>query len=148
MGMYTKLNVKIELDDNHPDYDKAVAILCHMLYFDNCHIHEYTTHFKHELFKTRRWEGMMHSSSAYFGVHDPSYLKDGTIYADFDMKNYDQEIEKFLDWIYPLSRSRGVVGTYRYEESEVDSQVVFGERGFELIEKESEEIVRGDIRFF
>ena len=36
----------------------------------------------------------------------------------FNLKNYDQEIEKFLDWLCPYIQTEGYIGTYWYEEQE------------------------------
>lgn len=127
MGMYTQLKATIKLDYNHDDVDKVIKVLCHMLYAENIDIDNEISYFKHPLFETSRWDWMLNGSSAYFDEHEPSYLRDYVLYLDFDMKNYDNEIQKFLDWIRPYSVSRGKIGTYRYEEQENDSWVIFDE---------------------
>lgn len=67
----------------------------------------------HDLFRTHRWTWMLNGTSAYFpgergpilarpilyGRHEtelPTLLSVG-----FSIKNYDSEIEKFLDWLTP-----------------------------------------------
>lgn len=132
MGMYTKLKVEIELDHSKRDFRKVVDVLCYMLYtskYDDGAPPESARYFNHPLFETSRWSWMFRSSSCYFDGHEPSYLKDHTLHVDFDMKNYDNEIQKFLDWIRPYSSSVGDVGIYQYEEDEQETRVVFTENG-------------------
>lgn len=60
----------------------------------------------HPLFSTRRWHFMLRSDSDYF--HEDSRrliqeLEDGNYYLSVlsNFKNYDDEINQFLDWIQP-----------------------------------------------
>lgn len=131
MGMYTKLKVEIELDHSKKDFHKVVEVLCFMLYTSGRDTvkPESVNHFNHPLFETSRWDWMFRCSSFYFDEHEPSYLRNHTLYVDFDIKNYDNEIQKFLDWIRPYSSSVGDVGVYQYEEDEQETRVIFTENG-------------------
>lgn len=127
MGMYTKLKVEIELDHSKKDFHKVVDVLCYMLY--NTIKPESVNYFNHPLFETSRWDWMFRSSSFYFDEHEPSYLRNHTLHVDFDINNYDNEIQNFLDWIRPYSSSVGDVGIYQYEEDEQETRVIFTENG-------------------
>lgn len=120
MGMYTELVMAIELKQ---DISKDVMdVLWYMLGDsedeDNLRIPP------HDLFKTDRWNFMLRSDSYYFdGVTDSKMRKDFingffTLNIRCNLKNYDDEIEKFVDWIRPYSNTTGFVGYKRYEEND------------------------------
>ena len=69
----------------------------------------------HPLFKCDRWQQV---GSAYFDDHPPPTWDEVTLAVEFDMKNYCDEIEKFLDWLRPyIDEPAGTeVATVRYEE--------------------------------
>lgn len=136
--MYTKLTVDLRLDENNKHYEKVKNVLNMMLVDEERDIDKEIKFFGHPFFETRRWEGMFSSSSSYFDDHDDGFLLNNRLYVDFDMKNYDNEIQKFLDWIHPYTTSRGKVGVYRYEEYMVDSDVIFNDGGFVINSREEE----------
>ena len=75
---------------------------------------------------------MLNCCSAYFDHFPYSHLvKDNCIpnwyyfAVDSDLKNYHGEIEKFIDWIKPLSRSKGFVGYWQYEEDDEPHLIYF-----------------------
>lgn len=116
MGMYTELNIAVEFKKNTPqDIITAVQYMV-----DN----NYSDEFKkdHELFKTDRWDWMLRSGGSYYFDAKPSLTFSldeitGTYFLTVinNIKNYDQEWEKLLDYIAPHVND-GYVGTYRYEE--------------------------------
>ncbi|MFA5760512.1 MAG: hypothetical protein WC877_01965 [Dehalococcoidales bacterium] len=84
----------------------------------------------HKFFNTPRWKWMFHCSSYYFGVNESSskmwyddISKDYRISVRSNLKNYDDEIELFLEWIHPyVNHGTGYNNLYAivtYEESEV-----------------------------
>ena len=86
----------------------------------------------HPLFKTARWDWMMHGQSCYFDeLTDSKLLYDETfgeyyLSVAFNIKNYNDEIQKFLDWIEPYMRTTGFIGYTRYEECE-DPALIYHE---------------------
>ena len=121
MGMYTELNIAVRLKLS----DNALEILEFMTgQSDN---EDFELPF-HPLFMsgTDRWKYMLYCESAYFDHTTCSSLVNQKDFADEDMervlnvrcdlKNYNDEIENFLDWIYPYSKTKGFIGYMRYEE--------------------------------
>ena len=83
----------------------------------------------HPLFDCRRWRFLMRMSSAYFD-DDPSaavVMWEGQwrVLSVANIKNYDGEIEKFIDWLRPyVDANPGEVWVeYRYEESSATTKV-------------------------
>lgn len=79
----------------------------------------------HPLFKTTRWDRLFASCSSYFVPRSVCLLEYDEIGGYWvlilraDLKNYEGEIEKFIDWIDPyLDLLPGeLVGYSRYEET-------------------------------
>lgn len=74
----------------------------------------------HKFFRCERWFMIGRCSSCY---HIPSALSfyDGTyLFSRSDLKDYDNEIYLFLDWLYPSidEEDDRILGWYWYEESE------------------------------
>lgn len=104
MGMYTELIFSAELDGNLPaEVNRILRFMC-------------TGEDKpdklpeHELFKTGRWSSLFRGSSYYFVDTIPPIFRYDEIGEDWrlttraNLKNYDREIEKFIDWIKPYVR--------------------------------------------
>lgn len=80
---------------------------------------------EHPLFKTPRWQFLFSCSSYYFvprSVCKFEYDEIGkywVLISRADLKNYDDEIAKFIDWIEPyLDVEPGeMIGYSRYEET-------------------------------
>lgn len=119
MGMYTRLYLTCNLDKAD---DTDMAILARMA--DGTANQDMIPSSKqHKLFETESWSFMLRCNSAYFDHVANSRVVnnefDGKILvADCNLKNYSGEIEAFLDWVKPLSTTRGFVGFYQYEEAE------------------------------
>lgn len=117
MGMYTEFHFNAEVQDD----DDVLAVLRYMV--DDGP--EPAPLPNHLLFSTGRWRRMLRGDSYYFDADTHSTLR-----ADYqggqylcircNLKNYDGEIEKFIDWITPhLKKHEGdFLGFYRYEETE------------------------------
>ena len=116
--MYTELFISARIVDDK----KVISILKYMIR----EIEEPPELPSHDLFKLAdRWQHMLIGSSYYFvprSVHLLEYDNIGRYWCFInrsDFKNYDNEIELFIDWIRPYLRDRdGDMFAYsRYEES-------------------------------
>ncbi len=123
MGMYTEAIFKFELT-SPPDNVRNVI---EYLFGDREKVPGDLP--DHDFFKCPRWEQVGSMSSFY---HTPFALsqvwspewkhQDMYVFSRFDMKNYNNEIQKFLHWIAPyISSCEDVIGWYWYEESEEPS---------------------------
>lgn len=135
MGMYTELVMGIQLKRNAPD-DVIEMLNCMVLGVEKPDIVP-----THDLFKTNRWNWMFSSSSYYFDGDTHSTLRFDKICNVYvltvrcDLKNYDSEVEKFLDWIAPYSDTCGFVGYTRYEEDDDPKLIYFN--GGKVLYKEA-----------
>jgi len=129
MGMYTEINIGIELRQDVPEM--VVGIIQGML-----RANTYNDTFipplmeDHELFKTARWRHMLISGSYYFDGK-PNYVfryddngNSWYLTVRSNLKNYDDEIRKFLDWIFPYTQSEGFIGYFRYE-NDLDPTLIY-----------------------
>lgn len=119
MGMYTELVLGIKIK---PDPD-VLTVLNYML-GETDHLDERPSH---ELFKTNCWDIMLVCDSYYFDGQTDSKLFKDDLYPESPMyylnvrsnlKNYNSEIEKFLDWLKPYIETDGFLGYTRYEEDD------------------------------
>lgn len=121
MGMYTELVVSTRIFDE----PEVINVLKFMIAtdLDVPEIKEIPTH---PLFETPRWRYMLRSASYYFTPTASSLLEYDKIGKSWsfinrsDFKNYDNEINLFLDWLDPyIDASDGeMIGYSRYEESD------------------------------
>lgn len=116
MGMYTELYLSVRLKKDIPA--EVDQVLRHLF---NEQI-ELDSLPKHEFFDCPRWECIGSMSSFYFAPESlSSYFSAGRskfIISRSDLKNYDSEIEKFLNFLEPYIDA-GVathIGHVRYEE--------------------------------
>lgn len=85
----------------------------------------------HPLFLTSRWKFMLTSDSYYFDGDTHSSFDYDNISNDYgltvrcNLKNYDDEIQKFLDWVIQNSDTQGFVGYTRYETADSPSLIYF-----------------------
>lgn len=95
MGMYTELVLKCSIKKDCPQ--QVVDILNKL--FNGA---EYSGELpKHPFFSCERWDHVGSSHSFYhIPWHDSKYEKD-YIFSRCDLKNYEDEIENFLDWVRP-----------------------------------------------
>ena len=116
MGMYTELNVGVNLKSSTPD--NIIKILDYMLgNNDNDNI-EITNH---PLFSTARWRYMLRCDSCYFGGRTDSSMEYDDVVRNYrlsvrcNLKNYNNEISLFLDFIQPYLNTYGFLGYTRHE---------------------------------
>jgi len=120
MGMYTELHFNAELIKGTPK--QVIDTLRHMTGQDE-HVPDELP--DHPLFRTGRWDYMLQSSSYYFPTSVASSVDyDGIANAHYlrvrcNVKDYDGEIVKFLDWVMPyVFADTECLGYYRYEEDD------------------------------
>lgn len=121
MGMYTELHFNSALKEDTP-----ADVLDVLRYMVGLHGTLVALLPEHQLFQTERWKYMLRGDSYYFDADTHSTLRyDDIANQHFlcircNLKNYSDEIEKFIDWIMPhLDKFPGeFLGFYRYEESE------------------------------
>ncbi len=133
--MYTEFHFNVCLVKDVPK--EVLNTLNYMLLSINerCVMGELVNLPKHPLFLTDRWTYMLRSDSYYFDSDTHSTLRfdrsSGKYYLGIkcNLKNYCQEIQKFLDWIIPYCRYSGgeSLGFYRYEESDTPTLIFYPE---------------------
>ena len=125
--MYTELVLGINLKEDVPN--EVVDILTYMLESDQESLEP--TLPDHNLFRSDRWKFMLRCDSYYFAgfTHSEMYYDDigkqWEINIRCNLKNYDNEIEKFINWISPYVESRGYAGYMRYEECSKPTEIYF-----------------------
>ena len=123
MGMYTALHFNSELSIKK---NSMIADILKYMVGDTKEMPELLP--DHELFKTESWRYMLQMDSYYFDEDTISTLRwddNGDSYylcIRCNLKNYDSEIEKFIDWIMlyldEYKQEGDFLGFYRYEEDE------------------------------
>jgi hypothetical protein len=116
MGMYTEIVVNTMLENLS---EEATAVLDYMAGNDV----EPETLPARPLFSTGRWAILFSCSSYYFVPEShctfryDDIAKAHLLMVRADLKNYDQEIQKFFDWIDPYVEGFGgeFIGYYRHE---------------------------------
>lgn len=122
MGMYTEFHFNVELKKDTPL--EVLRILRFMTGQESFSSEELSLP-DHYLFTLDRWKYMLRTDSYYFPAQTFSKLyldkSFNTYYLNIrcNLKNYNQEIQHFIDWIKPyLQADEGdFLGFYRYEES-------------------------------
>lgn len=71
---------------------------------------------EHEFFKCERWESITCGGSTSSTMIFDTGTKNWKISIRGDLKKYDCEIEKFLDWIVPYIATCGFIGYTKGEE--------------------------------
>lgn len=120
--MYTAIHLASELKKDTPK--EVIEILNFMSRNSN---KEPDILPKHEFFKCERWRFLFTMDSYYFDYHtNCSFEYDGITKSWFlsvtsNLKNYDSEIENFINWIHPyLDKFSGeFLGYTRYEENQI-----------------------------
>lgn len=129
MGMYTELNIGVKICPT----PTVVQKLNYMLGKDTEDVH-----IDHLLFTDQtRWEYMLLCDSYYFdGQADSKLFVDDLIPDEpmyflnvrCNLKNYNEEIEKFMDWLCPYIETEGFLGYKRYEEDD-NPTLIYKENG-------------------
>jgi hypothetical protein len=124
MGMYTEL---IFQGESKPDLPKDIQELFDYFFSDTFELdigqpHSVRKLPDHPFFQCQRWNQIGYMSSHYFTPFALRYTQ-GTswnntkyVFLRCDLKNYDDDIQLFLDWIKPYMVD--YYGWYWYEEDE------------------------------
>ena len=116
MGMYTELNIGVAFKE---DTEQSIIDILKYMLSDSAVEPALPDH---ELFKTHRWTFMLCCDSYYFDGQTDSSLTFDDISNQYylnvrcNLKNYGDEIRKFMDFIQPYLDTRGFLGYTRYEE--------------------------------
>ena len=123
MGMYTELSIDAEIVN-----DKEVIQKLQFMLKDS----DEDIKINHPLFNTERWEHMLICDSSYFDSQTDSnlYKNDSMYFLHIlcNFKNYDNEINLFLDWLCPYIITEGLLGYTRYEMN-YDPTYIYKENG-------------------
>ena len=125
MGMYTELHFNAELKKDVPS--DIVAVLEYMMN----PINKPNNLPDHPFFHTDRWDALFVMDSYYFSADTHSTLRYDDISNSYylcirsNIKNYHDEIGKFIDWIRPYldEGDNNFLGFYRYEETETPTLI-------------------------
>lgn len=118
MGMYTELVLKCEVKKDLPP--EVESVLQRLFGNDNDDV-PYLPLPPHEFFACGRWSAIGRCSSYYHVPFATSRYAEGYIFSRSDLKNYEGEIDKFIDWISPyLKGCDGTcIGWKWYEEDDM-----------------------------
>lgn len=137
MGMYTEVYLAIELKRDTPQ--EIINVLKFLA--EDTHELPFELIPDHPFFKCERWRWLFSMSSAYhpaavinnFWQDDIS--KQWLINIHSSIKNYDQEIQKFCDWIAPYVNAYvndinyAFLGFMRYVENEMPTPIFLSPNG-------------------
>lgn len=124
MGMYTELVLNCKIKKDTPQ--NVIDILLGM--FEDGH-DEPDILPEHEFFSCKRWASVGSCSGFYFVPFKLSSMQklidNYYISTRSDLKNYDGEIEKFIDWLMPyIDGYEGkFLGYIRYEEDDAPTLI-------------------------
>lgn len=105
MGMYTELYINVRFKSDLPE---SVVYALQCMTGDDVDNIDYSKLPKHPLFSTSRWDFMLRCSSYYHKPHSVGKFAYDDICKSYfltnrsDFKNYDNEINLFLDFITPF----------------------------------------------
>lgn len=125
MGMYTEFHYNVELRKDTPE---IITEILQQMISGNGVVKLLPDH---PLFQTSRWSVMLQCDSYYFAATTYCTLQYDDITNLYflnircNLKNYDNEIEKFCDWIRPfIDKEKGdFLGFSRYEETEIPTLI-------------------------
>ncbi len=127
MGMYTELHYNAELKKEVPK--QILDVLAFMVEYENDTPPPHLPSSK--LFGDTRWRYMLTCDSYYFCADTHSTLRFDNIAKSWflcirsNFKNYDNEINLFIEWMDPYLQadSGDFIGFYRYEEDEIPTLI-------------------------
>jgi hypothetical protein len=126
MGMFTEFILNVELKKDVPK--DILDILKYMI--DNSLPKPQLSN--HALFETDRWRFMLQSDSHYFDSDAHSTLRydenSNSYYLNIkcNLKNYNEEIEKFINWIQDYVFTDGFWGYKIYEKNGIPDVIFNG----------------------
>ena len=120
MGMYTELVLKAEVKEGIPQNVKSVL----QFLFNDADMPDDIP--EHEFFACDRWRNIGNSSSYYHVPFALSRYEGNYIFSRSDLKNYADEIDKFVNWLTPyLNEPEGkCIGWSWYEEMDVPTLLI------------------------
>jgi hypothetical protein len=129
MGMYTELVLKCRTKEDTPKEVKEVLDFL----FNGEKIPE--TLPNHPFFSLPRWRAIGSCSSYYHHPQSVNHIsknsnwKEWYIFSRSDLKNYDGEIEAFIDWLTPYleAYNKTCIGWKWYEEDSEPTLLFVGE---------------------
>jgi hypothetical protein len=128
--MYTEISFGAKLKSDTPQ--EVIDTIQHLVNGE----HDMVRKTAHPFFQSGRSWLLTSQGSYYFAVNiPPSFTFDGawSLYFRTSVKNYDDEIEKFLDWIKPYiaqgSGEREMYAVVIYEEAEEPTIYYLHEKG-------------------
>lgn len=130
MGMYTELYIAVEIKKDTPE--DVINILKYLFDHDRDDFRTEPENLPgHDFFKCERWMCIGSMASFYFQPKATSkfykQLEYYFITSRSDLKNYDGEIKKFLDWVMPYIEAYDGdhLGHYRYEENDQPTLIFY-----------------------
>ena len=128
MGMYTELVLKVEFEKN---IDPLVYKILHHMFGDGEEPQERLP--DHPFFDCPRWSFIGRCSSFYHhpeninSWHDVDYSSSVRVFSRSDLKNYDNEIALFIDWVKPyvVPATGSCLGWVWYEEDEMPTLIPY-----------------------
>ena len=114
MGMYTELLLKCGIV---PNLNTNVKDVLEFLFNRG---KEPNTLPKHEFFTLSRWTLIGRCSSCYHIPSPVNYYNENVLFSRSDIKNYEDEIDLFLDWVNPYidELDEKCIGWIWYEEND------------------------------
>lgn len=148
MGMYTALSLGVELNRellrkmNHSVEPCCPADVLEYLVTGRREraAHAYASQSLHPLFSSDRWPVLLRCDSYYFDYQTRWDFKYDSIAKHYflsgvsNLKNYNNEIGKFLDWLKPFIITEGWIGWTMYEEDGLPTMLMNDRENF-LIKK-------------
>lgn len=126
MGCFTEINVNFDLVEDTPE---DVVNIMHYLILTNRNETKPSVLPKHEFFECDRWDNI-DSKMEYDDIS-----KTYRVSIRANLKNYDSEIEKFLDWLLPYIDTNGFIGYEKHEDMD-DPILIYIELDDSLRKKE------------
>lgn len=147
MGMYTELNVSMNLKLDRNTMEVLKVMLGEREMGADIRLPDTPLFSRH----SQRWNFMLTCDSFCFDHTAGSSLvnklarlegKDNMeriLNVRCDLKNYEDEIELFLKWIYNYAETRGFVGYMRYEENNDPTLIYFTDMGVKYVPVKEEQ---------
>lgn len=123
MGMYTEILIKADVDENAPQEIRWVLEYL----FNNVRLPLDFEMPEHEFFsEDHRWRAIGTCNSYYHIPWTNSRYMENRIFSRSDLKNYNNEVELFFDWIDPyLDESSGQCIGYKWYEEDTEPTLVY-----------------------
>lgn len=134
MGMYTELVLAVELNAEAGEIVPILEAMISPKLEERSEVEAAIESIPpHPLFQTTRWWMMLLGTSCYFRGGPHSSIDDHcghkSLVVRFNIKNYESEIEHFINWLDPYVRRDGYAGYFRYEEDLVPTLIFYEPEG-------------------